>query len=215
MAKCNSKPDVDGFKNRFFEILNQKTQSWWAENIGISQSAVSNSYYKGIFPRADKLLKIIDLSGVSANWLLFGIGAKYMDDIDAHAIDREQDQKREQQIEILKVETENQELKERIDALQRQLEQTKADAVIEMPDQAKGNSGKDIFDQNVFPVMTMFRLLNEIALKIVEIHTKKNMDQEQFLRLTKWIRDNFETKKLETSTKLSELENILNPPSIE
>jgi transcriptional regulator with XRE-family HTH domain len=214
MAINNSKPDFDGFKNRFFEILNQKTQVWWAENIGISQSVISNSYYKGSFPRTDKLMKIIDVSGVSANWLLFGIGAKYMDDIDAHAIDREQDQKREQQIEIFKIETENQELKERIDALQRQLEQTKADAVIKIPDQAKGNSGKDIFDQNVFPVMTMFRLLNEIALKIVEIHTNKNMDQEQFLRLTKWISDNFETKKLETSTKLSELENILNPPSI-
>ena len=160
-------------------------------------------------------MKIIHLSGVSANWLLFGIGAKYMDDIDAHAIDREQDQKREQQIEIFKIETENQELKERIDALERQLEQTKTDLVIEMPDQAKGNRGKDIFDQNVFPVMTMFRLLNEIALKIVEVHTKKNMNQEQFLRLTKWIQDNFETKKLETITKLSELEKILKPTSAE
>jgi hypothetical protein len=43
-------------------------------------------------------MKIIQLSGVSANWLLFGKGAKYMGDMDEHAIDRRQDRKREQQI---------------------------------------------------------------------------------------------------------------------
>ncbi|MGD9008146.1 MAG: helix-turn-helix domain-containing protein [Desulfobacteraceae bacterium] len=215
MAKTTDKQHFSAFKNRLFEILNQKTQVWWAGRIGISQSVISNSYYKGTFPRSDKLMKIIQLSGVSANWLLFGKGAKYMDDMDDIAIDRQQDRKREQQIQILQIEAENQELKERIKALQRQLEQQKTDAMIGMPDQIKGISGQDIFEQNIFPVMTMFRMLNEIALKIVEIHTKERMNNDQFIHLTKWIRNNFETKKFETITKLSELENILKPTAEE
>jgi hypothetical protein len=211
MANTTDKQHISAFKNRLIEILNQKTQVWWADRIGISQSVISNSYYKGTFPRSDKLMKIIQLSGVSANWLLFGKGAKYMDDMDDIAIDRQQDRKREQQIQILQIEAENQELKERIKALQRQLEQQKTDAMIGQPDQITGSSGQDIFEQNIFPVMTMFRLLNEIALKIVEIHTKERMDNDQFIHLTKWIQNNFETKKFETITKLSELESILNP----
>lgn len=215
MAKKDDDHHFSAFKKRLMSILNQRTQVWWAEHIGISQSVVSNSYYKGTFPRTDKLMKIIQLSGVSANWLLFGKGAKYMDDIDEHAIDRQQDRKREQQIEILKIEAENEELKERISALKRQLEQAKADAIIGMSDQIKGSSGQDIFEQNIFPIMTMFRLLNDIALKIVEVHTKERMDDDQFVNLTKWIRNNFETKKFETITKLSELENILKPSADE
>lgn len=211
MANTTDKQRFSTFKNRLIEILNQKTQVWWANHIGISQSVISNSYYKGTFPRSDKLMKIIQLSGVSANWLLFGKGAKYMNDIDEHAIDRQQDRKREQQIQILKIEADNHELKERIKALQRQLEQAKADAIIGTSDQIKGNSGQDIFEQNIFPIMTMFRLLNEIALKIVEIHTKERMDNDQFINLTKWIRSNFKTKKFETITKLSELQSILKP----
>ncbi len=215
MAKINDDQRFSAFKKRLIEILNQRTQVWWANHIGISQSVISNSYYKGTFPRTDKLMKIIQLSGVSANWLLFGKGAKYMDDIDEHAIDRQQDQKREQQIEILKIEAENQELKERVSALKRQLEQAKADSIIGISDQIKGSSGQDIFEQNIFPIMTMFRLLNEIALKIVEIHTKERMGDDQFINLTKWIRNNFETKKFETITKLSELESILKPATDE
>lgn len=211
MVKTNDNQLFSAFKKRLIEILNQKTQIWWADHIGISQSVISNSYYKGTFPRTDKLMKIILLSGVSANWLLFGTGAKYMDDMDENAIDRQQDRKREQQIQILKIETENQELKERVNAMKRQLEQAKADAIIGMSDQIQGSSGQDIFEQNIFPIMTMFRLLNEIALKLVEIHTKERMDNEQFINLTKWIRSNFETKKFETITKLSELESILKP----
>ncbi len=215
MAKTTDNQCFSAFKNRLIEILNQNTQVWWADRIGISQSVISNSYYKGTFPRTDKLMKIIQLSGVSANWLLFGKGAKYMDDMDEHAIDRRQDRKREQQIQILKIESENQELKARIKALQRQLEQAKADAMIGMSDQINGSSGQDIFEQNIFPIMTMFRLLNEIALKMVEIHTKERMDNDQFINLAKWIRSNFETKKYETITKLSELENILKPTTEE
>jgi transcriptional regulator with XRE-family HTH domain len=211
MAKTTDNQCFSTFKHRLVEILNQKTQVWWADRIGISQSVISNSYYKGTFPRTDKLMKIIQLSGVSANWLLFGNGAKYLDDMDEQAIDRQQDRKREQQIQILKIEAENQELKERIKALQRQLEQQKADAMIGRSDQIKGSSGRDIFEQNIFPVMTLFRLLNEISLKMVEIHTKERMDNDQFINLTKWIRNNFETKKFETITKLSELESILKP----
>lgn len=211
MANTTDDQRFSAFKNRLIEILNQNTQVWWADRIGISQSVISNSYYKGTFPRTDKLMKIIQLSGVSANWLLFGKGAKYMDDMDEHAIDRRQDRKREQQIQILEIEAENQELKERVKALQRQLEQQKADTMIGLSDQIKGGSGQDIFEQNIFPVMTMFRLLNEIALKIVEIHTKERMDTDQFIHLTKWIQNNFETKKFETITKLSELESILKP----
>ena len=215
MANTTDNQQFSAFKSRLIEILNQKTQVWWADRIGISQSVISNSYYKGTFPRTDKLMKIIQLSGVSANWLLFGKGAKYMDDMDEHAIDRRQDRKRERQIQILRIEAENQELKTQIKALQRQLEQAKTDAMIGMSDQIKGSSGQDIFEQNIFPIMTMFRLLNEIALKMVEIHTKERMDSDQFISLTKWIRSNFETKKYETITKLIELESILKPAAKE
>lgn len=212
MAKQNCNQSFSGFKQRLFEILNQKTQVWWAEKIGISQSVISNSYYKGTFPRTDKLIKIIQLSGVSANWLLFGKGAKYMDDIDEQAIDRQQDRKREQQVEILQIEAENQELKERIEALERLLEQSEAHRLMGAPGRMKVDDHRDIFEQNIVPVLTMFRLLNDIALKIIELHSKKKIDHQHFLSLVKWIHDNFESKKFETIAKLSELEPLFTSP---
>jgi transcriptional regulator with XRE-family HTH domain len=213
MANQSRNQSFSGFKQRLFDILNQKTQVWWAEKIGISQSVISNSYYKGTFPRADKLMKIIQLSGVSANWLLFGKGAKYMDDIDEQAIDRQQDRKREQQVEILQIEAENQELKERIEALERLLEQSEARALMGAPGKLKADGNRHIFDQNIVPILTMFRLLNDIALKIIELHSKKNIDHQHFISLMKWMHDNFESKKLETIAKLSELETLFNPPA--
>lgn len=213
MAKQSRNQIYNGFKQRLFEILNRKTQVWWAEKIGISQSVISNSYYKGTFPRADKLMKIIQLSGVSANWLLFGKGAKYMDDIDEQAIDRQQDRKREQQVAILQIEAENQELKERIEALERLLEKSEAQTLMGLSGQVQNDGSRDIFGQNIVPILTMFRLLNDIALKIIELYSKNNIDHQRFITLAQWIHDNFESKNLETIAKLSELETLFNPPS--
>ena len=54
------------------------TQDYVAAELKITQSALSKYENNMLEPNLDTLCKLIDLYGVSANWLL-GVG-KYMDD---------------------------------------------------------------------------------------------------------------------------------------
>lgn len=70
-------------KNEFFErlwiILDYETPTFWSEKIGVSASTISGRWRKGSYPSLKSLFKICEHTKVSANWLLFGIGDKYMD----------------------------------------------------------------------------------------------------------------------------------------
>ena len=87
------KSDGDSFSKRLVEVLKTERQAWWAKNIGQSQAAVSK-WFQGSFPRSDKLLNILQLADISANWLLFGIGPRRLSDMDENEVEKRQDQGR-------------------------------------------------------------------------------------------------------------------------
>jgi transcriptional regulator with XRE-family HTH domain len=68
--KINYK-SVSPFHDRLFELMKDDVDMW-AEKIGVSASLIRDKWFKGSFPGADKLMKICEVSGKSASWILFG-----------------------------------------------------------------------------------------------------------------------------------------------
>ena len=69
----------DDFHNRFMEVLCTKPVAWWSEQLNVVPSLINARWKKGSYPNADNLIKICFLSGISANWLLLGVGPKHLE----------------------------------------------------------------------------------------------------------------------------------------
>ena len=74
MKKNNN--SLSPFHSRLISILQDDVEGW-AKKIGVSATNIRTNWFKGSYPGADKLIKIIELSGVSANLLLTGQEQKY------------------------------------------------------------------------------------------------------------------------------------------
>lgn len=71
---------IDGdFHKRLSEILEGDVPGW-AKKLKVSSSLIRDRWFKGSYPGTDKLIKLIEISGVSADWLLFGKGEKSASD---------------------------------------------------------------------------------------------------------------------------------------
>lgn len=69
-----------GFQERLKELiaeLSEGNAKMFAENAGI-QSATFYNYLKGRVPPADAIANICSTYGISLNWLVLGIGPKFM-----------------------------------------------------------------------------------------------------------------------------------------
>lgn len=80
MPFSNKKNRIAGdFHQRLQEVLDTKKQIWWRKKLNVSSSVIGFRWKNGGIPKADKIIEICKLSGVSANWLLLGTGPKYID----------------------------------------------------------------------------------------------------------------------------------------
>ena len=65
------------FARHFAELFNFATAAEIARRIGVPHATVSN-YLKGRLPSPEVLIKIANETSVSLNWLLAGVGAKFV-----------------------------------------------------------------------------------------------------------------------------------------
>lgn len=68
--KINYK-SISPFHDRLYSIIGDDVQDW-ARKLQVTPSTISNRWYRGSFPTADKVIKLVELSGVSSDWLLEG-----------------------------------------------------------------------------------------------------------------------------------------------
>jgi hypothetical protein len=200
----------ENFKKRLVEVLKEQRQTWWAENLKQSQSAVGK-WLKDSFPRSDKLYTILRLSDVSANWILFGIGPRRLSDFDENETERRQDQGREVQVQLIRMTQENEKLRERVAELEREVSQNSIEWLFKEVDKKDAEDGEKekVFNYNIFPVLALMRQINDVAFKVLEKYAMDSIDDKRYRKIADYIKrshqkNNFELKKI-----LLELDEII------
>lgn len=196
----------DGFFDRLMEILGTEVQTWWAEKTQTSQSTVSNYWFKGKYPRSDKILKILELKKISANWLFFNIGPKSLEYFDADEIDRVQNERRKTQIEIMELMQENMRLKE---LLAKSEIVNKEKQLLSRIKDYKANSGDENINNTVISSISFLKMTMDVVLKMAERYAKDNLDDEKYKKILRWIESGFDSQKYSTASKLKELDTVI------
>ena len=191
------------FTDRLREIINTQKKTWWREKLGVSQSLIGSRWEKGSFPRADKLIKLLLLSGYSANWLLFNIGPKHLEDIEEEGEQLKDDRHTGKlQSPAAFLEGRIEEAKDDVGQMTQDLLTLKSmdwyynifkksltESQIETLDKLKDN--KEQFDKILVPTLMTFGVLNDIILKLTEVYTKAEDGKKNIASVMEWIRDDF------------------------
>jgi transcriptional regulator with XRE-family HTH domain len=201
---------VASFKKRLLDVLGEEQQNWWSSQLGISQSVISSGWKKKSYPRSDNLIKICEIKGISANWLLLGVGPKYIEDLDDKKIAEMQSKKNETQYKIMAQDEKVLRLEERIHELERALK------CVDVSNLAKFNIGKEnsgrfeetnIFDSNILPLLTLMRLMQDVLFKAFEEYSKTSMSDDRFNNIFDYLTKNFEANKYSVISSLKELDS--------
>lgn len=195
-----------GFFDRLMEILETEVQTWWAEKTNTSQSTVSNYWFKGKYPRGDKLLKILELKKISANWLFFNIGPKSLEYFDADEIDRVQNESRKTQIEIMELMQENMRLKELLGKSEIVI---KENQLLSRITNFESDMGDESINNSVIGSISFLKMIMDVVLKMAERYSKDNLNDENYNKILSWIENNLESHRFSTASKLKELDAII------
>jgi transcriptional regulator with XRE-family HTH domain len=67
----NNDKSITPFHNRLKELLG-KDVSGWAKKLGVNESTIRDRWFKGSYPGADKIIRIVEETGIPCDRLLFG-----------------------------------------------------------------------------------------------------------------------------------------------
>lgn len=201
--------NIEGFKRRLLDVLDEEQQNWWSNQLGISQSVISSGWKRKSYPRSDNLIKICEIKGISANWLLLGKGPKYINDLDEKKIAEIQSKKNEAQYRIMAQDEKVFKLEQRIQELERALKCVDVSNIVKYRQgemNLDGAQAADIFDNNILPLLTMMRLIQDVLFKAFEEYSKDKMTDERFHKIFEYLTNNFEANKYGVISSLKELD---------
>lgn len=72
---------LDDFQQRFIKVIESQNAKYWMINLGI-QGNLLWGWKKGNYPGLRYAIEICLNEGISANWLLLGIGPQYTEDLE-------------------------------------------------------------------------------------------------------------------------------------
>jgi transcriptional regulator with XRE-family HTH domain len=205
MAKLN-RYNEDSFFERLTEVLRTEKQNWWAKKTGTSQSMVSNYWFRGKYPRGDKIAKILKLKNISANWLYFGIGPKHLDDLSGKKIEKKQNMDRRHQIDIKKLAEENMRLTDEIRRIRLRLKQ---DQLVSDVERVYSGSKETGVEDSILETIALTKMVLDIMIKMAQRYAEDHLDNEKIDTIIDWLNQNKEAKKLGTAAMLRELEQII------
>lgn len=197
---------IEKFKERLVQVLDEEQQVWWSENLEVSQSVISSGWKKDSHPRSDNLLKICKIKGISANWLLFGIGPKHIEDVDEKKINVAQRRSDVTQRRIMQQSEEIIALKDKIKSLERALSLSKLSNLVKYNDRVAKNRDSDIFNENILPLLALAKSIQEVMFKVFEEFSEENMDSELYNRISQYLSDSLESNKYSVISTLKELD---------
>jgi hypothetical protein len=143
------------------------------------------------------------LSGYSANWLLFNIGPKHLEDIEEEGDQPKEDMRTgKSQSPTTLLDGGKEEAEDHIGQMTQDLLTLKSmdwyynifrknltESQIEYLDKLKDN--KEQFDKILVPTLMTFGVLNDIILKLTEVFTKAEDGKKNLASVMEWIRDDF------------------------
>jgi NhaP-type Na+/H+ and K+/H+ antiporter len=158
------------------------------------------------------LLRICDIKGISANWLLFGIGPKNIEDVDEKKISDAQKKSDVTQRRIMQQSEKIIELNDKIRVLERALSLSKLSKLVKYDAKvAKGNDS-DIFNDNILPLLALVKSIQDVMFKVFEEFSEKSMDGELFNKISQYLSDNLEANKYSVISTLKELDRKFSKP---
>ena len=171
--------NVEQCNTRLQEILQTKKAVYWANILGVTKSVISARWKRDSLPNIPNVIKLLMISGCSANWLLFGIGPKYLQDAfdDKDVAENEKKRRRETEI-FLKLEKDLYEAERKIAELRtfiemhQEVEWLKTAAedqlFLKSAEEIKQYTGKSIFRKMILPLLTIMQSLNLVGFKFME-----------------------------------------------
>lgn len=209
----------DDFHNRFMEVLCTKPVAWWSEQLDVVPSLINARWKKGSYPNADNLIKICFLSGISANWLLLGTGAKFLENKEM-----DEDTRRTLQSYISALEDQNEEISEHSKKILNDVEILKhlrwftetfqTDQNKEWISQLEALSGEAIFNRVMMPNYIFLKMLLDIIFKSIEHYASSKNGQEILTAMINWIKENYTKNLYHAKGSLKELDTLFNAPEI-
>lgn len=198
--------DEDGFFKRLTEVLKTEKQKWWAKKTGTSQSMVSNYWFRGKYPRGDKIAKILELKNISANWLYFGVGPKHLEELSGDKLRKKQNMDRQTQIDIIKLTEENLRLKDDIQRIRLHLKQDQL--VSDVQSTYTGSKATGVED-GILDTIALTKMVLDVILKMAQRYAEDHLDNEKIDAIIDWLNQNKEAKKFSAAAMLRELEHII------
>lgn len=156
------------------------------------------------------MVRICDIKGISANWLLMGVGPKYIKDLDDKKIAEIQSKKNETQYRIMAQDEKVLSLEERINELERALKCVDVSNLVKYKTHNENSEifkETDIFDSNILPLLTLMRLMQDVLFKVFEEYSKTNMTDDRFHNIFEYLIKNFEANKYGVISSLKELDS--------
>jgi hypothetical protein len=167
---------------------------------------VSNYWFKGKYPRSDKIAKILELKNISANWLYFGIGPKHMTDLSGDDLEKKQNMDRQTQIEIIKLAEENMRLKDQIQRIGLRLKQGQLVSDTEHDYSTSRASG---VEESILETIALTKMVLDVIIKMAQRYAEDHLDNEKMETIIDWLNQNKEAKKFSAAAMLRELEQII------
>lgn len=210
------KSTAHGLHERFMEILNTEKNVWWEKQLGVSNSLIASTWKKGGIPHVDKLIQMCELKGYSANWLLLGIGSKF---IETKANGDTEDGRREMQKYIIKLEKQKQEYdklvqniagkKSLIESFVRALSVLgkKDDIALSIEEMQKLDID-EIFEKYLLPWQVFNKSLSDIVFKGIETILKTEQGKKFLITVIMWIQNELDKNIHLERGRLKELESL-------
>jgi len=207
------KEGVDGLHQRLIEVLRMRKKSWWNKELGVSNSLIASRWVKGGVPKADKIGKICQLTGISANWLLLGVGPKYLDGVVAS---QDESQRRGMQKYVIELEKQKADFDRMVEhfsekekalrswvRIARLFGMDSVDAQLERLEELPGDV---FFQEHILPLCQFFRSLGDIAFKSAEFLARSEDGKRFIVKALQWLRKAHEKDLLLFRGRLKELE---------
>lgn len=208
------------------EIIDSKPVMDWAKELDVSKSLISSRWKKDHFPNIPNIIKLLVLSGFSANWLLLGIGPKYIGDAyDPDQSAADELRRREITADLFEMEHQLTEMTDKVNELKRYIEvhQNSAgwmktaltdDIFSQSSQQIKSATGKSAFKQHFLPLLTLMQLMNHICFKFFEAAGSTDDGQKIVENVIKFINQNIEKNQYSLQSALADLEPLFNASGI-
>ena len=201
MDKKNFKEAHPEFLERFISIIDTKPTKFWMKELEAQYNLIWQ-WKKKTFPSLEYVFRVCELSGVSVNWLFFGVGPQFIDDTKNSTFNNYKQKESLNlklismfdETEALKIEyeTKTSELEQKIKNLEEKLKNSEAIKFIyDIFSEEKQNSDLNAAQQIATLLLPFFSFLELNSNELFELINKKIQTKEGnnvLHKAIKWIK---------------------------